>query len=517
MSLENNIHQIASKMETIPIVFDKSHLLTIGERLYSTSLDLIRELVSNAYDADATQVAIEITQDKVVVADNGSGMDEQELHRYFTIGSRGKRLSPRSPKFGRERIGEFGIGKFSALTIARQFIVETQQVERNFRARVTFDCDAWERDALNWHVPFERMQALAGHANGTMITLNKLKKPLELSQVIRHVRERLPVGRADFGVLVNGVEIQPIPISGKRFPFSFETSYGRAHGEIILANLPPSKRTVADAGITIRVKGVAVTTSLFGFEQSRTIGVGRLRGVVHADFVPITSSRDNVIIESPQFQAVYNGIRTELKIVLREARDAALQKENMQASRVLKEALDKIGRALKRRPDALGDYGEDPLIGAESGDMPGAGGGEEGYSISKAQIIDVGSSGKVPEHDEMKGQQSAQRMPMRRKHVGLANRAIIRKMQFRNLGVVCQMERFGEGYPPSFLETGIIYINTDHPLYRKQQDNDTLLTVFLASLISKELALKKHVHDAGEAFRLQFEILTEAFRHIKKL
>ena len=40
----------------IPIVFDKSHLLTIGERLYATSLDLIRELVSNAYDADATTV-----------------------------------------------------------------------------------------------------------------------------------------------------------------------------------------------------------------------------------------------------------------------------------------------------------------------------------------------------------------------------------------------------------------------------------------------------------------------------
>ena len=63
-------------IETIPIIFDKSHILTIGERLYSTSLDLIRELVSNAYDADATEVAIEIKPERIVVADNGSGMDE---------------------------------------------------------------------------------------------------------------------------------------------------------------------------------------------------------------------------------------------------------------------------------------------------------------------------------------------------------------------------------------------------------------------------------------------------------
>lgn len=45
-----------SDITHIPITFDKSHLLTIGERLYATSLDLIRELISNAYDADSTKV-----------------------------------------------------------------------------------------------------------------------------------------------------------------------------------------------------------------------------------------------------------------------------------------------------------------------------------------------------------------------------------------------------------------------------------------------------------------------------
>lgn len=64
-----------ANQSTIPITFDKSHLATIGSRLYSESLDLIRELVANAYDADATKVKITTIEDGLVVEDNGEGMD----------------------------------------------------------------------------------------------------------------------------------------------------------------------------------------------------------------------------------------------------------------------------------------------------------------------------------------------------------------------------------------------------------------------------------------------------------
>jgi hypothetical protein len=42
---------------TIPVTVDKSHLITIGEKLYAESIELIRELVNNAYDADATEAS----------------------------------------------------------------------------------------------------------------------------------------------------------------------------------------------------------------------------------------------------------------------------------------------------------------------------------------------------------------------------------------------------------------------------------------------------------------------------
>ncbi len=66
-------------MEYLPVTVDKSHLITIGERLYSESIELIRELVNNATDADATEVDIKMTDELIEVKDNGTGMDREEV------------------------------------------------------------------------------------------------------------------------------------------------------------------------------------------------------------------------------------------------------------------------------------------------------------------------------------------------------------------------------------------------------------------------------------------------------
>lgn len=67
--------EIEPLVQTIPITVDKSHLITIGEKLYSESIELIRELVNNAYDADAIEIQATISEDFIIVQDNGTGMD----------------------------------------------------------------------------------------------------------------------------------------------------------------------------------------------------------------------------------------------------------------------------------------------------------------------------------------------------------------------------------------------------------------------------------------------------------
>jgi HSP90 family molecular chaperone len=130
-------------MEYLPVTVDKSHLITIGERLYSESIELIRELVNNAYDADATEVDIRMTDDSIEVKDNGVGMDREGLRQYFNIGSPEKVLKNRSPIFHRDLVGQFGIGKFASLAACECFEVHTQKGD--FAAKVTFDKREWER------------------------------------------------------------------------------------------------------------------------------------------------------------------------------------------------------------------------------------------------------------------------------------------------------------------------------------------------------------------------------------
>ncbi|MEW5902554.1 MAG: ATP-binding protein [Acidobacteriota bacterium] len=77
---------------------DKRHIVSIGERLYAESVELLHELVNNACDADATEVHVEVSLDRITVSDNGTGMDFAGLQQYFIIGSDEKVVHSRSPR-----------------------------------------------------------------------------------------------------------------------------------------------------------------------------------------------------------------------------------------------------------------------------------------------------------------------------------------------------------------------------------------------------------------------------------
>ena len=52
-------------IDSLPVTVDRSHLIVIGEKLYARSLELVRELVNNAYDADATEVQVHVSADEI--------------------------------------------------------------------------------------------------------------------------------------------------------------------------------------------------------------------------------------------------------------------------------------------------------------------------------------------------------------------------------------------------------------------------------------------------------------------
>ena len=72
-----------SSHEFIPVTIDKSHIITIGERMNAESIKFIREIVNNAYDADATLVEILVAEDSIEIKDNGTGMDREGLKQWL--------------------------------------------------------------------------------------------------------------------------------------------------------------------------------------------------------------------------------------------------------------------------------------------------------------------------------------------------------------------------------------------------------------------------------------------------
>lgn len=476
------------------VTVDKSHLITIGERLYAESIELIRELVNNAYDADATEVRVTVTDDLIRVEDNGVGMDLEGLGQYFNIGSPEKLQKPKSPRFRRDRIGQFGIGKFASLSACRRFEVETQK--GSFAARVVFDKADWEQAGEAWQLPLEILEPDPRRAEGTAVTLVQLTRSFDPKEVERRLVEGVPLKAPHFQVWLNGERVKPRTLTGHRIPVLDGTAYGPVHGEILV--LPASASDPGPPGIEVKVKQVTVRRDLFGAEVWGR-AAERLRGELHADFLPVTTDRSGFVQDSPEYAAfreVVHRVMNEVRAILRQLSG---QRERRAASRALREALERIHRALSRNPD-LSPFGPLPEAGA-GGQGRGAAAGAAKAGQSREEV--VGGPEAPP-----KRKRAVKKAKVKR----LTPDAVVKRLRVGHEGVSCCLDHFGEEGPECFSEGTIIYINRDHPLYRREARKAETHTMHLARLLTQEITLMKDApRDPRKAFDRQSKLLRDAF------
>jgi hypothetical protein len=484
-----------SSPEYITVTIDKSHIITIGERLYTESIEFVRELVNNAYDADATLVEILVAEDMIEIRDNGSGMDRNGLRQYFNIGSQQKLYDAKSPVYGRDRIGQFGIGKFASLSACKRFEVITKK--DSFVARIVFDKEQWEKAGDLWQLPLEILPADFRKQNGTTVILTGLDRRFEPKDIEEKIIEGTPIKAPHFRVRINNHTVTPRSLSGHRIPFLEGTLFGPLSGEIII--LPETASVAADLGIEVKVKQVTVRRELFGMETWGK-GMARVRGEVNADFLPITSDRTGFIKDSEEYKAllaimgnVMEGVKTALQKL-------SIKKESKKVSRALKDALQRIYKALAANPD-LSPFGALP-VGDEAKGI-----GEAAHIASKK----VGpSEEEIPANENIAAAEKKKRKK-KPKVKKLTPNAIIKKIKFGETGVSCVVDSFGEDGPEVFSEETTIYINRDHPLYKRESAKVDTHTLNLARLITQEIALMKDPRNPRQAFERQSKLLKDAF------
>lgn len=113
----------------LELSFDINTINHLGVKLYSTIPPMLAELVSNAWDADAHNVWIRVSNEdkKIEVTDDGVGMSFDELNDKFLKVGRNRRieLNEDTTADGRKVLGKKGLGKLSMFGIGPSITVSS--------------------------------------------------------------------------------------------------------------------------------------------------------------------------------------------------------------------------------------------------------------------------------------------------------------------------------------------------------------------------------------------------------
>lgn len=102
----------------------------LGLNLYSNTSAVLSEVIANAWDADATEVNVEIDVSNrcITVSDNGIGMDVDDINgKFLHIGYQKRKEQEVTPTLNRKPMGRKGIGKLSLFAIANKIEIHTRK------------------------------------------------------------------------------------------------------------------------------------------------------------------------------------------------------------------------------------------------------------------------------------------------------------------------------------------------------------------------------------------------------
>jgi hypothetical protein len=333
-----------------------SRLATLLSQEYSSSERALKELVDNAWDADAEQVTIllpkPLSGDPLVIQDDGTGMTEEELRRHYLSIASDRRSRRGERTAGKNRLvkGRKGIGKFAGLMAAAVMTLET-------RARGRLCCITLRLDDLSQVEDIEQLNIglqsdpCGPELHGTTITLSDLHQGLAYPDANR-LRQILlqDYGRQDdFAITIDGKRLDVDDVSGS---YSEQEEELPSAGKVKLRfSISDGKSGLRQPGITLRVDGKAVgRPGFFGLDQRDDFPSKLLRklyGEIEADGLRdhITAGWDAAVENSELLKEVEGYVQP----ILREAYEQQYRRE-------IQLAQARLQRAILTRLSALPEH-----------------------------------------------------------------------------------------------------------------------------------------------------------------
>jgi|694.fasta_scaffold67891_5 hypothetical protein len=303
-------------------------LATILGENYSSSERALRELIDNAWDAEAKTVRITLPaammEDPIVISDDGNGMKEQELRQeYLNIASpRISRKGDRTPNLNRVVKGRRGVGKFSGLILADEMEVVTRAHGVETILIISKSAlMAAGKDIEQVPLPVTVKPCPADN-RGTTITLRHLNPRLNFPQPDK-LRETLAY---DYGretgieLFINGEKVACHDIRGE----TFTKEYTLPNGSKATATYTVSDKPVAgrNAGLILRAGEKAIGKAHhWGLEQEEQL-TDRLRNRVvgevkiDSEAIELTAAGSDVIESDKGFEYLTKAIQEDVKASL---------------------------------------------------------------------------------------------------------------------------------------------------------------------------------------------------------
>lgn len=344
-----------------------SRLATLLSQEYASTEKALKELVDNAWDADAEHVSITLpaplSSDSIVITDDGTGMTAHELSAHYLKIASDRRSKRGLRTAGKQRLikGRKGIGKFAGLMAASVMKLITRA--RSSEVSFTLSIKALEEQSDIEHLPIDaNVQPCASELHGTSITLSDLHQELaypdanKLRQILLQEYGR----QKDFSITVNGKLLGIDDLSGT---YNEESTTLTDAGDVTLRfAISDGKAGLRQPGITLMVDGKAIgKPSFFGLDECDDFPPKLLRkmfGEIEADGLSehVTAGWDSVVENSELFHQVSEHVQRKLRAAFSETHGMEMRLAHARLQKTIHERLagmpefkrDYADRAIKR-------------------------------------------------------------------------------------------------------------------------------------------------------------------------
>jgi hypothetical protein len=316
-------------------------------KTWVSSTDIVKELVENAFDEDATICMLTILKDGSIVIEDDAGMDQDGMAKFLLLGSPHKKLDRISPRLRRIRTGRYGTGRLSFLTSFEDMKIKTKR--DSYEKSIIIDGNALDR-LFDGNASLDELHEVPLGRNGSELTLKRSKTKIDSQKLIKEIRKLAILRHPMFEVYIKEVErfkewdfagaqrILAPEIQGHKLLLNLEE--GKITGEIVIARRP---LTEDEQGIAIMIGNHIVTRSNFGFNTR----LNRVTGFVRNDTLTSRFADKSAIIEDEEYnkfnQSMKNFVLNTLLPSLTEYEDVLITREE---SKIYKEIDKVLGQAI---------------------------------------------------------------------------------------------------------------------------------------------------------------------------